>query len=107
MWLMLDSGKHVYDAFACCKLSTLLEKQDSFLPERCEKAWIPIMFLKTPAIDRVNPTINTVDRKLIWSHPDNRSVFLMRRKCSPVVLHIVSSPDDPCFREWSCGMGVG
>jgi hypothetical protein len=65
------------------------------------------MFLKTPGIDRADPTINTVDRKLIWSHSDNRSVFPMRRKCSPVVPHIVSSPEDPCFREWSCGMGVG
>jgi hypothetical protein len=65
------------------------------------------MFLETPGIDRANPTINTVDRKLIWSHSDNRSVFLMRSKCSPIVPHIVSSPEDPCFREWSCGMGVG
>src|SRR5438309_1951013 len=81
--------------------------QDWFLPERWKKAWIPIMFLKPPSIDRANPTINTVDRKLIWSHSDNRSVLLVGRKCSPVVPHIVSSPDDPGFGEWSRGMGIG
>src|ERR1700761_9414429 len=104
MWLMRDSRKYVEHAFACRKLSTLSRKQGWFLPERCEKAWIPIMFLKTSGIDCANPIISTVDRYLIWSHPDNRSVFLMRCKCSPVVPHIVSRPEDPCFREWSCRM---
>jgi hypothetical protein len=68
---------------------------------------VPIPFLKASTVDSPDPAIYLIDTYLIRSQSNNRSMLKMRSMHLPVLMALISSPENPSRREGTGPTSIG